>query len=96
MIFNFFVFLLYISFYSNKFKFVISKGRNTESSTVVLGRYPYVKKLSNGNYIALDEKGIYIIDPFFQSIEKTIESSTFTSYNPRSANMPNFLKKIII
>ena len=87
MIFNFFVFLLYIYLYCNKLKFVFSKGRNTGSSTVILGKYPLVKQLNNGDYIALDEKGVYIIDPFFQSVEKTIESSTFASYNPHSANI---------
>ena len=90
MIFNFFIFLLYIYLYCNKLKFVFSKGRNTGSSTVILGKYPLVKQLNNGDYIALDEKGVYIIDPFFQSVEKTIESSTFTSYNPHSANIAQF------
>ena len=93
MVFNFFVLLIYISLYSNKLLLIFSKGRITGSFESKLGNYPYIKKLNNKDYIALDVNGIYIIDACFVRIENTIVKSTFASYNPHSANIAQFPKE---
>ena len=64
-----------------------------QNDNLSLGKFPFVKKLNNNKYIALDQNGIYLIDENFQSKEKVIVSKTISSYNARSANIAQFSKE---
>ena len=70
--FSFFIFLLYFSFSFNPLKFVNLDGEPSfgDSITLTFNSFPKVKKLKNNKYLALDSKGIFLIDKNFQSIEK--------------------------
>ena len=98
MTFSFFIFLLYFSFSFNPLKFVNLDGEPSfgDSITLTFNSFPKVKKLKNNKYLALDSKGIFLIDKNFQSIEKQIISVTFSSYNGRSANIVEFDDLIIV
>ena len=92
MTFLFFIFLLYISFSFNPFKFGKS---GDDSDTLTFNPFPKVKKIKNNKYLALDSKGIFLIDENFQTNEKQITTETFSSYNGRSANIVEFDEIII-
>lgn len=97
MTFSFFIFLLYFSFSFNPLKFVnLAEPSFGDSITLTFNSFPKVKKLKNNKYLALDSKGIFLIDKNFQSIEKQIISVTFSSYNGRSANIVEFDDLIIV
>ena len=86
MAFQYFFFFAYVSF-------SLILQVSFQNDNLSLGKFPFVKKLNNNKYIALDQNGIYLIDENFQSKEKVIVSKTISSYNARSANIAQFSKE---
>ena len=76
MNFHFFMILFFIYFSFNPLKFVKSDG-----TELTLKLFPYVKKLNNKKYIALDSIGIILIDENFQTMEKRIDTGNYGSFS---------------